>query len=240
MEKLEDAEAEAKKLSDVAVDTKLSHGSSSKYPKTKLEDVSIDFCTYDNSKQSYMDSDSVSDGAALSEKEASDMFDSPEVSISMSDSQDNDNDADEEANQAKKELLLKILAFPTSGRPRNVPPASNETFEASQRVSDFEFEPNDGGFKEHSHRAFDILDKSEKPNSRSALSEGVNMEIDRLTDMLKDRRSQFRDLVSETAGCNFYDYGYLRVMISLVLYTLTLQLSYILIVEVSIRFKSID
>lgn len=207
MEKLEDAEAEAKKLSDVAVDTKLSYGSSSKYPKTNLEDVSIDFSNYDNSKLSYKDSDSVSDDASLSEKEASDMFDSPEVSISMSDSQDNDNDAELEANRAKKQLLLKILAFPTSGIPRNVPPVSHGTFEASQRVSDFEFEPNDGGFNEHSHPAFDILERNEKPNSRSGVSEGVNIEIDRLTDMLKDRRSQFRDLVSETAACICHHYG---------------------------------
>lgn len=195
MERLGDAEVEAKKLSDVAVDTKLSYGSSSKYPKTNLEDVSIDFSTYDNSK-SYKDSDSVSDDAALSEKEASDMFDSPEVSISMSDSQDNDNDAELEANQAKKQLLFKILAFPTSGIPRNVPPVSHGTFETSQRVSDFVFEPNDGGLKEHSHPAFDTLERNDRPNSRAGVSEGMNMEIDRLTDMLKDRRSQFRDLVS--------------------------------------------
>lgn len=194
MEKSIATPVEAKKLSDVAVDAMLSDGPS-KYKNTNLEDVSTDFGNYDNSKLSYVDSDSVSDEIALSEKDASDMFDSPELSVSMSDS--HDNEADVEANQAKKQLLSKILTFTSSGVSRNVNPALHERFESSQQVQDFEFEPNDGGFRAQTYPAFDIMERNDNVNVRSGSSEAATLEIDRLTDMLKDRRYQFRDLVRQ-------------------------------------------
>ena len=186
-----------------------------KYPKTNLEDVSIEFNTLDGRNISYLDSDSISDDLALSEKDASDVFDSPELSVSMSDSQENEDNT--EANQAKKQLLLKILAFPTAaisrvvqptlalptdGIPRIVQPILHEKFESSQRVLDFEFEPNDGGFQTQFHPAFDVMERNNNANIRSSGSEAAKLEIDRLTDMLKDRRSQFRDLVKQNFVSN--------------------------------------
>lgn len=194
MEKSIATPVEAKKLSDVAVDAMLSDGPS-KCTKTNLEDVSTDFGNYGNSKLSYMDSDSVSDDMALSEKDASDMFDSPELSVSMSDS--HDNEANGEANEAKKQLLSKILTFTSSGLSRNVNPTLHERFESSQQGQDFGFDSNDGGFRAQTSPAFDIMERNDNANARTGGSEAATLEIDRLTDMLKDRRHQFRDLVRQ-------------------------------------------
>lgn len=167
---------------------------------TPLEDVSIDFGSFDmsNNSNSLQELDSYNGDLSMSEKDVSSTIDSVELSLSES----NDNSSNLETNQAKKQLLLKILAFPASNRKNPIT--------APQNHSDFQFEfDNDenavpittalDSFKVLTTDAVSMNANYNRTDKdlpfRSGDNDKLNSEIARLTDMLGDRRTQFRDLV---------------------------------------------
>jgi hypothetical protein len=96
---------EAQRLLDVAIDAKISNNSSN-YLKSLLENVSIDFSTH---------YDSLSDGDHLVDNDNGSQsddnignIDSPDLELSLA------SDGNEESSFDKKQLLMKILSYPTS------------------------------------------------------------------------------------------------------------------------------
>ena len=152
--------------------------------KSNLEDVSIDFSTYDMSN-TLMDSDS--DRSTSSEKNISVIMESTDLSTSLSSSHGSQSNV--EADLATKQLLMKILSFPVSNSPTGVLACSNQMLqqlEAPYAVADDKIYTQISGA--HQRPSFQSVPvESGLPATSS--------EIERLTDMLKDRRSQFRDLV---------------------------------------------
>lgn len=153
--------------------------------KSKLEDVSIDFSTYDMSN-TLMDSDS--DRSTSSEKNASVIMESTDLSTSLSSSHGSQSNF--EAGLATKQLLMKILSFPVSNSPTGVLAHSNQAM--VKRLENPYAVADDNSYVQMS-------DVHQRSSFQSVPVEGglpaVSSEIERLTDMLKDRRSQFRDLV---------------------------------------------
>lgn len=186
--------AEAKNLLDVAVDAKLSE-KSSKYLKSLLEDVSTDFSTYDSSKISHLDLDSDSESSSSLDKDSSEFIGSADLSLSLSDSQDNDSNV--EANMVKKQLLMKILAFPTSSVTKDVQQKTDfQRDQESQRRVEYNLRQHDGDASNQFDTDFCQIDRNQQPGNRGGNKLDSEAELGRLTDMLKDRRMQFRDLVS--------------------------------------------
>lgn len=182
--------AEAKKLLDVALDAKISDKSSS-YLKTLLEDVSIDFSTYDMSKisHSHRHSDSDCEDMSVSDRDITGVVDSSELSLSDS----NNNDSNLEANVARKQLLFKILSFPTPSKMQQT--AATAQYQQSTHYAFENNENMDPFSNEADINATTIPASYNRGNPRTG-EERVNFEITRLTDMMGDRRTQFRDLVS--------------------------------------------
>jgi hypothetical protein len=102
---------EAQRLLDVAIDAKISNDSSN-YLKSLLENVSIDFSTNydslsgDNLSSQFVDNDS---GSQSDDNIAN--IDSPDLELSLA------SDGNEECDFDKKQLLMKILAYPISKKP---------------------------------------------------------------------------------------------------------------------------
>jgi hypothetical protein len=99
---------EAQRLLDVAIDAKISNNSSN-YLKSLLENVSIEFSTHH---------DSLSDGDHLVDNDNGSQsddnignIDSPDLELSLA------SDDNEESSFDKKQLLMKILAYPSSKNP---------------------------------------------------------------------------------------------------------------------------
>ena len=192
--------AEAKELLDVAYEAKISDKSSI-YLKTYLEDVSIDFCSYDisNNSNSLQEMDSDNDDSSTSDKYSMSAVDSIEMSLSES----NGNDSHIGINQAKKDLLLKILAFhpPNS----NIPTKKQQQDHSRQDLPDYQFElDNDENIAPIPLTVdnLNVLTTTANYNRtekdllfKSGDNDKLNSEISRLTSILDDRRSQFRDLV---------------------------------------------
>ena len=152
--------------------------------KSNLEDVSIDFSTYDMSN-TLMDSDS--DRSTSSEKNISGIMESTDLSTSLSSS--HGSQLNVETDLATKQLLMKILSFPVANSPTGVPASSN------QMLQQFETPCTGADDKIYTQ----ISGAHQRPSFQSASVQSglpaASSEIERLTDMLKDRRSQFRDLV---------------------------------------------
>ena len=192
--------AEAKELLDVAYEAKISDKSSI-YLKTYLEDVSIDFCSYDisNNSNSLQEMDSDNDDSSTSDKYSMSAVDSIEMSLSES----NGNDSHIGINQAKKDLLLKILAFhpPNS----NIPTKKQQQDHSRQDLPDYQFElDNDENIAPIPLTVdnLNVLTTTANYNRtekdllfKIGDNDKLNSEINRLTSILDDRRSQFRDLV---------------------------------------------
>jgi hypothetical protein len=188
--------AEAKNLLDVASDAKLSE-KSSKYLKSLLEDVSTDFSTYDSTKISRQDLDSDSDSSSSLDKDSSEFVGSADLSLSLSDSQDNESSA--EANLAKKQLLMKILAFPASIATKDVQqPTDFQRHQESQRRVEYNLRQHEGDVSNQFDTEFAQIGRNQNhlQGNRGGDKLDSEAEIERLTNMLKDRRMQFRDLVS--------------------------------------------
>ena len=171
--------AVAQKLFDVAVDAKISDKSSN-YLRTLLEDVSIDFSTYDMSKISYSNRnyDSDCDDLSVSGGDGNAALDSADLSLS-----DCPNDEDE-AN--KKQLLLKILSFPAP----NQRPIAQFQAQNTPQYTDSDV-LNTMTIPANYNRT---VTESDIP-IRGSDVEKLNNEIVRLSDILDDRRTKFRDLV---------------------------------------------
>ena len=171
--------AAAQKLFDVAVDAKISDKSSN-YLRTLLEDVSIDFSTYDMSKISYSNRnyDSDCDDLSVSGGDRDVALDSADLSLS-----DCPNDEDE-AN--KKQLLLKILSFPApSQRPVAQFQAQNTPqYTDSDALNTMTIPAN-----------YNRTGTESDIPIRGSDVDKLNNEIVRLSDILDDRRTKFRDLV---------------------------------------------
>lgn len=186
--------AEAQNLLDVAIDAKLSE-KSSKYLKSLLEDVSEDFSTYDTSKVSRQDLDSDSDSSSSLDKDSSEFIGSADVSLSLSDSQDNESNV--EANIAKKQLLMKILAFPASIAAKEVQqPTDFQRYQESKTRVEINLRQHVGDVNDQFDTEFGQVDRNQQSGNRGGDKLDSDAEIGRLTEMLKDRRMQFRDLVS--------------------------------------------
>lgn len=186
--------AEAKNLLDVAEDAKISE-KSSRYLKSLLEDVSTDFSSYDTSKIQRRDLDSDSESSSSLDKDSSEFIGSADLSLSLSDSHDNDSNV--EATLAKKQLLMKILAFPTSSAPERVQqPNDFQRYQESQRRVEYNLSKHESGIINQFDAEFGQFDRNQVLGNREGDKLDSQAEIGRLTDMLKDRRMQFRDLVS--------------------------------------------
>jgi hypothetical protein len=200
--------AEAKNLLDVATDAKLSE-KSSKYLKSLLEDVSTDFSTYDSSKISCQDLDSDSESSSSLDKDSGEFIGSVDLSLSLSDSQDNESNV--EANLAKKQLLMKILAFPTSIATKDVQQTTDfQRHQESQRRVEHNLRQQEGDVGNQFDTEFSQIHRNQLQGNRGGDKLDSEAEISRLTDMLKDRRLQFRDLVSincalPTASCPYLE-----------------------------------
>ena len=171
--------AVAQKLFDVAVDAKISDKSSN-YLRTLLEDVSIDFSTYDMSKISYSNRnyDSDCDDLSVSGGDRDVALDSTDLSLS-----DCPNDEDE---VNKKQLLLKILSFPAP----NQRPIAQFQAQNTPQYTDSDV-LNTMTIPANYNRT---VTESDIP-IRGSDVEKLNNEIVRLSDILDDRRTNFRDLV---------------------------------------------
>ena len=197
--------AEAQKLLDVAIDAKISDRSSS-FLKTLLEDVSIDFSTYDTSKLSHSRRHDSDEDMSVSDRDITGAIDSSE--LSLSDSNDNDNT---DTNVARKQLLFKILSFPTPNKAQQATASYQQS--AQYGYGNDENNPNDQNNQNNENNENinpypnepDDINRRTQPASYNRGEGGtdyfsgpdrVNFEITRLTDMLGDRRTQFRDLVS--------------------------------------------
>ena len=192
--------AEAQELLNVAYDAKISDKSSFSL-KTYLEDVSIDFCSYDisNNSNSFQELDSGNEDSSTSDNYSISAVDSIEMSLSES----NGNDSNIGINQAKKDLLLKILAFPSLNS--NIPAKKPQQDHPRQDHPDYQFDlDNDENIapKHFIVNNMNVLTTTANYNRiendllfKSGDDDKLNSEINRLTSILGDRRTQFRDLV---------------------------------------------
>lgn len=165
-------------------DKKMSEKSSNVL-KSHLEDVSIDFSTYDMSN-TLIDSDS--DRSTFSEKNMSAIVESTDLSVSLSSSHDSEPNV--EVNLATKQLLMRILSFPVANTSTSIALSSNQVPLHLLEAPSFDVEDKIDMQK---------ISGQERSSLRNVPAESdlktTSSEIERLTNMLKDRRLQFRDLV---------------------------------------------